>query len=140
MQKRVPIMTFPNGQKAVCGARLGDLRRLRDVALPEGIQVVGQMWFASSWVQSVAIPVSVRVIGTGAFDHCADLESVEFASGSRLEGIEQYGFCQSGLRSIALPPGVRYVGPFAFQECRQLRSVLLNDRLQLLGKTPSQGA
>lgn len=97
--------------------RLGDLRRLREVVIPDGIEKIGDAWFAGSWIQSVTVPASVRTIGTEAFDHCSDLGSVTFAEGSRLERIEMYAFCKSGLKTFAFPSGVKYVGACAFQDC-----------------------
>ena len=53
--------------------------------LPEGLQVVGEGWFADSNVEKVRIPTSVTEIQKGAFACCKRLREVDFEEGSVLE-------------------------------------------------------
>lgn len=46
--------------KMLVGDRLVfDLRRLRDVVIPEGVQKIGEHWFKGAGIESAAIPVSI---------------------------------------------------------------------------------
>ena len=77
--------------------------------LPEGLQVVGEGWFADSNVERVTIPTSVREIQKGAFACCKRLREVEFAEGSTLELMGELCFYNTGLESITIPNRVREI-------------------------------
>ena len=47
----------------VGGKPLWELRRQRNVVIPEGTQEIGAQWFMNSNIESAAIPASVTVIG-----------------------------------------------------------------------------
>ena len=68
----------------VGSASLWDLRRTRDVEIPEGVERVGEGWFASSDIWSVKIPKSVVALERMAFSDCDLLRQVEVARESRL--------------------------------------------------------
>ena len=55
-----------------------DLRELKDVVIPDGVERIGSRWFWGSGIESVAIPASVREIGTEAFGRCESLRFVIF--------------------------------------------------------------
>ena len=82
--------------------------------LPEGLQVVGEGWFADSNVERVAIPTSVTEIQKGTFACCKRLREVEFARGSALERIGELCFYNSGLENIIVPNLVREIQQGAF--------------------------
>ena len=60
---------------------LRDLRRLREVAIPDGVERVEDSWFRRSHIESVTFPASVRELGEEAFYDCAQLRTVRFAEG-----------------------------------------------------------
>ena len=82
---------------------LGHLRRLRVVELPEGLEIIGEGWFADSNVEKAIISASVREIQKGAFACCKKLRQVEFAERSALELIGELCFYNTGLESITIP-------------------------------------
>lgn len=112
-----------------------DLRKLREVAIPEGAERVGNHWFYNCVVESVTIPASVKSIGTEAFCGCYDLRSVAFADGSRLERLDKGCFCESGISQITIPSGVTVIDDFAFHRCQRLRRVAFQKEsgLKLIG-------
>lgn len=63
---------------------LWDLRALREVALPDGIQRIGCKWFSGSEIEGVTVPASVKEIEEYAFFDCANLRRALFAEGSQL--------------------------------------------------------
>ena len=142
--------------------RVWDLRQLRVVAIPEGVEKIGRRWFWGSGVERVEIPSSVREVGPGAFHGCEGLEKITFAGAtspqcrSQLktisaeafrdcaslknvelpDGLEEIGLCAfdgSGLESIATPPSVRTIRQGAFFWCNCLRRAVLNEGLEVLG-------
>lgn len=54
-------------------ARVWDLRELREVTIPNGIERIGRYWFWDSKIEIVTIPVSVVEIGSYAFGSCCNL-------------------------------------------------------------------
>ena len=121
LRHRVAIL--PLRQTTVGGQRLWDLRVQKEVVVPEGIEEIGNYWFASSDIESVLIPASVRNLGTEAFRGCRRLRRVELAEGSRLEAIGKQCFCESGIEEIALPAGLKEIGKEAFFHCSNLKTV-----------------
>ena len=50
--------------------RVWDLRELKEVVIPEGVERIGNYWFYGCEVESVIIPASVKEIGARAFCKC----------------------------------------------------------------------
>ena len=76
----------------------------------------------------------VKEIGREAFRGCADLSSVEFASGSRLELVQERAFEGTAIRAFYCPENLKELGDLAFCECGSLAEVSLNEKLHKLGK------
>ena len=93
------------------------------MVVPDGVERIGNCWFWGSGIESVAIPVSVREIGTEAFCRCERLRSVSFAANSQLEKIGKRAFCWSGLERIAIPSSVTKLSEMAFYGCSSLTAV-----------------
>lgn len=70
----VDIVTIPSRRIMAGNQPLWELRALKDVAIPNGIEKIGDRWFAGSSVESVRVPASVREIGKEAFYLCRDLK------------------------------------------------------------------
>ena len=63
--------------KAMAGdVLLRDLRQLREVVIPEGVDKVGDHWFSHSNVENVTVPKSVKVIEKYAFYECKKLKRI----------------------------------------------------------------
>ena len=59
-----------------------DIKTLKIIELPEGLERIGSYWFAKSQARRVVVPVSVRKIGSHAFEKCKTLQDVVFSEGS----------------------------------------------------------
>ena len=95
-------------------ARVGDqllldIRKIKQVIMPDGAGEVGDHWFWGSQIGSITVPASVKKFGTGAFDGCWNLKSVIFAPESRLEKIGSECFHQAGIERIAIPKNVEEI-------------------------------
>ena len=95
----------------------------RVLCLPEGLEAVGERWFAGSLVERVTIPSSVRALGKGAFYSCGRLRELVFAPDSRLEEVGEFCFHVCGLTRITIPRSVRDIGSHAFASCYLLAFV-----------------
>lgn len=112
------------------GELLRDLRGLREVVVPEGVEEIGDYTFCQSCVRSVTIAASVQRIGEMAFYKCEELTTVIFASGSALRQIGSYCFAESGLEIIWTPASLRVLGDGAFSGCSRLELAVLNEGLE----------
>ena len=72
----------PQPEAMLGNARIWDLRELRDVVIPGGVERIGNYLFWGSDVESVTVPASVREIGELTFCKCKKLKKVTFAEGS----------------------------------------------------------
>ena len=72
----------PPPETLVCGARVWDLRKQKDIVIPDGVEKVGSRWFWGCEAESVTMPASVREIGTDAFHGCKNLRRIFFQGDS----------------------------------------------------------
>lgn len=131
--KNMTTLRLPSLATAVGDTTLGVLRRTKKTILPEGLEIVGENWFAGSEVEEVTIPASAREIGRAAFRGCLKLYHVQFADGSVLEKIGAGAFYNTGLETFAAPNMLRTIAQGAFDSCKRLRDVVLNEGLRELG-------
>ena len=83
MAKSVRVLPLP--ETLVGGKRALDLRGLRDVVIPEGVERIGNHWFWRSEIESVTVPANVKTIGPDAFYDCKNLGRAMLGPGSHLE-------------------------------------------------------
>ena len=98
----------------VGGRLLWNLRKQSKITITDGVEYIGNYWFANSEIESVRIPASVKSLGTEVFRSCKKLRCVELAPESRLKVIEERCFSDSGIEQIALPKTVERVGKTSF--------------------------
>lgn len=70
------MTTLQSRQTRVGAKLLWDLRALKDVVIPEGVEKIGAYWFSDSEIESVEIAASVRELGIGAFYSCKSLKHI----------------------------------------------------------------
>ena len=107
----------------VGGRFLGDLRKQKDVVIPEGVTHIGERWFRNTGVESVALPASITVIEREAFRGCKNLRRVAFAEGSRLEKLGSECFREAGVERVVIPKSVTEILGRAFYVCKDLKKV-----------------
>lgn len=99
----------------------GDPKVLR---IPDGFEVIGDIWFAGSDIEKVIVPSSVKSLRDCAFAECAKLCEVVFEPGSQLTSIGTLCFNGCGFREITIPRNVHSIGDRAFCNCRDLSSIV----------------
>lgn len=110
-----------------------NLERVKHVVLGEGLVFIEPCSFANCFVETVAIPKSVKAIGRRAFYRSVALRRIEFAEDCELEVIGEESFRESGLEQVTMPLSVREICAGAFSSCRALERVRLNEGLKVLG-------
>ena len=87
--------------------------KLKTANIGEKVVTIGSWAFASSGLESVVIPASVKTIDTYAFSDCKALKNVSLVDG--LTTIKNYAFDScSSLRSIYIPASVVSISSYAF--------------------------
>ena len=72
----------PLPETVLGNTRIWDLRKLKNVVIPDGVERIGNYLFWGSNIESVTIPASVKEIGEGTFCRCKKLKRVTFEEGS----------------------------------------------------------
>lgn len=105
--------------------RAWDLRKLRNVVIPEGAEKIGSCWFWRTDVESVEISGSVREIGANAFFSCEKLEMLTFKNTSATSSEDE--------NESNVQKGLRIIGARAFCGCRNLSAVEFPNGLEEIG-------
>lgn len=139
--------------------------KLGGVALPEGLEEIGQFSFARSSLTSVIVPKGVEKIGYGAFYHCDELGDVmlpdtvmcvepkAFAHSLWVkrfleeENGEEPFLIEGGVliayrgnaSVVTIPEGVRVIAGEAFLEHEEIESLSLPDSLKVIGEGAFEG-
>ncbi len=134
-------------------------QNLGSLALPEGLEEIGEFSFARSSLQEVVIPEGVTSIGYGAFYHCDRLGQVQLPGTITHiapkafdhtgwvnlffeQGIGDYLVAGDGIllaykgkeAQVRIPEGIRQIGPEVFQGHTEITSLTLPDSLEIIGE------
>jgi hypothetical protein len=103
-----------------------------DKDISYNVTSVGERAFSGAMLKSIALPDSVEVLGSGAFERCENLMTISL-SGS-LKKIEADAFFWSGITYIIIPESVESIGERAFGQCARLSRAELPEQLSYCGK------
>ena len=113
-----------------------DCRSLRGIALPRGVERIGQWCFFRSGLEEFAAPPGLREVGDQAFSYCQDLRRVTLNEG--LETLDA-AFVGAAVEVLVLPGTLKSVGQHAFADCDHIESVYVGEGFAacLLGRVPA---
>ncbi|MCQ2795501.1 MAG: leucine-rich repeat domain-containing protein [Bacilli bacterium] len=84
--------------------------------------------FIKDRLVKVTIPNNVKMIGSGAFRSCHNLETVEIdAQKSQLKLVDASAFNDTNIKSITIPKTVYYIETNSFDDCANLKDVYLTE-------------
>ena len=109
-----------------------------DVELPSGLLDIGKGAFASSTLESIVIPSTVKHIGSSAFSYCNKLESVSLNS-CNITQINRNTFMSTDITSITLPDTVKFIDQQAFYGCANMKTFISGTDLTLIGSDAFSG-
>lgn len=117
------------GNQAFRGCRV-----LRTIALPEGVESLGQALFADcDTLAEVELPAEIEEIPAYFFMNCKELEDIDIPETVRSINYEAFKNCVKLSEMTTLPNGLTTVGPSAFRACTNLQTVLLPESLTEIG-------
>ena len=118
---------------AEIGADVFRYASLREVSLPEGLELIGNGAFNNcDDLESVSLPDSLTGIGEKAFSHCISLKSLRLPSGVKEIPESAFEDCDS-FTEFVIPDGVTAIGAYAFDGCTNLTSVTIPDSIVSIG-------
>ena len=85
---------------------------IKTLSLPESLVFIGDRAFAGNSFTEVTIPGAMTEITYGAFNGCANLNTVNF--NSSVTSIGDYAFARTAIRSLDIPAPVASIGSYAF--------------------------
>lgn len=99
--------------------------------LPSNISEIHAKAFSGSTIKDIDIAASVKVIESGVFAWCHNLEKVTLHNGLEIIFDDAFYDCIK-LKSIVIPDTVTIIRESAFANCTGLTSVKLSDHLEIL--------
>jgi tetratricopeptide (TPR) repeat protein len=105
---------------------------LKNVILPEEIEVIPARYFEGSDVESVVLPTTLKQIGEAAFKNCKHIKEIYLPHG--LLTIEKNAFygCTS-LEKIEFSDTVTTIKDYAFRGCKKLTVVEIGNSVVSIG-------
>lgn len=93
--------------------------------IPEGVTEIKSYTFnGCESLTEIVISANITSIGNYAFYSCVQLESVEFATDSKLETIGSYAFANCTLiEELQLPEMLTTIGSYAFSGCTSIEKI-----------------
>lgn len=111
-----------------------------DIIVPETVDwnertftvtAIGDHAFSQSDITSINMPISITRIGSAAFSHCDQLDSIAFPES--VTYIEGQAFCEcERLKSVVFPKNLETIGFAAFEKCDSLKGIVLPDNLKYI--------
>ena len=127
-----------------------DCSQLSTVELPQngklkkiGYNAFGCIYGSAPIITEIVIPNSVEEIAPYAFDHCTQLATVKFASGSQLKTIGLNAFQHTAIEEVRIPASVEglgvkgletepmFGGGWTFYNCSNLKKVVFESPSKL---------
>lgn len=111
---RTPSVSVAPGCRRVAEGAFEGESHLERVALPEGLEEIGERAFAESALRSFEAPGSMRSVGAEAFAGCKALSIVKLAEGLSEIGERAFAECAS-CEGVRIPASVVHLGRKAFE-------------------------
>ena len=105
-----------------------------DIAIPDGVTVIGEKAFKKTDVEHVWVPASVQVLGFHAFSG-SKLRTITFQDDdqhpSQLKHIEGWVFSYTGVEALVLPRSVEQLAQTAFNGMGLLKSLHVGPKVEM---------
>ena len=105
-----------------------------DIAIPDGVTVIGKKAFENTYVEHVWVPASVQVLGSAAFSG-SRLRTITFQDDdqhpSQLKRIEGVAFDYTRVEALVLPRSVEQLEEGAFSGMGLLKSLHVGPKVEM---------
>ncbi len=109
-------------------------KKLEEVYIPEGVEVIGDNTFAECKnLKTVNLPTTLKLLGARVFSSCVNLTQINM--NNMIKKIEKDAFFEcSNLDSFVLPEYLEEIEERAFGLCKKLTTVTLSPSLKKIGR------
>lgn len=105
---------------------------LQSITLPVSLKIIGkEAFYGCKGLTIFSVPDAVETISENAFAYCTNLETVTL--GSSVKTIGNRAFCQTGIYRITIPEGCVSIGNQAFYNCTTLSKVSIPTTVTSIG-------
>ena len=121
---------FHPSTRELCSFTFSGCRKLRNVVLNEGLQVIGNRAFMNCIsLESITLPSTLTTLEYSTFSSCTSLRKLKINEGLQKIGMSSIRDCH-GLKSIELPSTITEIDSLGFHHCKKLRKVVFNEGLE----------
>lgn len=108
--------------------------------VPDGVVTIGDgAFFQNEHITSIKLPVTLRHIGTAAFQYCSNLTELEMHY--RVQTLGQGAFVGTNLTTLSIPTSTSDLPEELLMNMPRLTDVYLSHSVKTVGgKTPAEGA
>lgn len=98
----------------------------KEVKIPDSIEYISPYAFYKNYeLESITMPLYLKIIGRGAFNQCINLKRIIFNQGIKKIEDNAFRICYS-LKNIYLPNTINYLGEGVFAENYSLENVIID--------------
>ena len=97
-------------------------------------EYIGSNAFAYTKITTLDLPNTIRDLGIGAFNSCAQLSSANIPTGLTTVPQAMFSGCSS-LASLVIPDGITEIGQAAFSNCSSLTLVVIPEGVTTIGRS-----
>ena len=132
----IGILIVPSNYKGttvteIKGGGFSHITALEIVVIPDTVQRIGSSAFSKTGIKELTLPEGVD-IEDSAFNECTSLTSVTIPDSVTSIGDYAFKYC-TGLTSITIPDSVTSIGDSAFMGCTSLTSVTIGSGVTSIG-------
>ncbi len=100
-----------------------NIEKYAKVVISEGIEVISKYAFATTTVEKVQLPSTVKEIQNNAFYNCASLEAINLPSGVETIGAQAFMGCKNATFTMVEGFAPTTLGNGAFRDCEKLTTI-----------------
>lgn len=126
-------INIPDGVTEIEDNVFYNANSLEKITLGNRVTRIGKRAFASTAIQAITIPKSVKSIGESAFERCRYLKNINIPTGVTEIEDSVFSSC-SELTSITIPKTVTSIGDKAFRYCTKLETLPFSSGVKTIGE------
>lgn len=107
---------LPADLKELPASTFNHTTSLKTITIPDTVSLIGNAAFASSGIEEIYIPSSVRTIKTNAFTTCPNLHTVYIDNGVKTIENNAFAYCPNMI-NIHLPDTLKVYSRYLFNQC-----------------------
>lgn len=122
-KRKVSTVIFGEGFDSIPAFICQGAQNLKKISFPKGVKYMGRKCFAAAHLDTIAIPNSVEVVDTSAFES-TEIKHLVFPEGVKKIGI--WCCLNAEVEKIDIPSTLSEIGYIAFGECRKLTEITVH--------------